>query len=105
MAFYSNHTKNKALQNYKDIKNTSFDFERIALFFANKEHQGNRQILSDLTLRDLDFEELFMLLDRTCSSPGQQFLYATLREIPENVAEISRFEPTIEFLQRNQQVQ
>ncbi len=41
-------------------------------------------MLSDKTCNDMDFEELFMFIDRTRSKEGQQYLYKKLRVIPLN---------------------
>ena len=59
------------LRNYKKLKGSTFDFERIALFFINTDKPDAHQIIPYRTLLDLDFEELFMFMDRTCSKPGE----------------------------------
>ncbi|WP_320018721.1 hypothetical protein [Labilibaculum manganireducens] len=64
------------------LKDESYNFELIEKYFRNKEHTETLQVLSDKTCKDLDFEELFMFLDRTHSKPGQQYLYNKLRAIP-----------------------
>jgi hypothetical protein len=75
-------TKERLLKSFGKIKNEIFYFESIEKYFRNKEHNDTFQILSDKTCNDLDFNELFMFLDRTSSKVGQQFLYNTLRTIP-----------------------
>lgn len=89
------------LRNYNRMKNTSFDFERIAQFFVHADNLDAYQVLPYRTLQDLDFEELFMYLDRTCSKIGQQYLYLTLRTIPRNKDRTSHFEKIIKFLREN----
>jgi hypothetical protein len=69
-------------QAFGEIKKDSFYFDAIEKYFRNKDHSGAFQILSDKTCNDLDFNELFMFVDRTTSKVGQQFLYNTLRTIP-----------------------
>ncbi|BAX81984.1 MutS-related protein [Labilibaculum antarcticum] len=64
------------------LKDESFSFELIEKYFRNKDHSESLQMLSDKTCNDLDFDELFMFLDRTNSKIGQQYLYNKLREIP-----------------------
>lgn len=64
------------------LKSDSFYFESIEKYFRNKKHDGDFQVLSEKTCKDLDFNELFMFADRTTSYVGQQFLYDTLRTIP-----------------------
>lgn len=64
------------------LKDESYNFELIEKYFRNKDHSASFQELSDKTCKDLDFDELFMFLDRTNSKPGQQYLYNKLRVIP-----------------------
>ncbi|WP_130734661.1 DNA mismatch repair protein MutS [Flavobacterium sp. J27] len=68
-------------ESFGKIKEDSFDFENIKSYFRKKENTKAYQILSDKTCNDLDFDELFMLLDRTNSKVGQQYLYNHLRTI------------------------
>ncbi|WP_321368089.1 hypothetical protein [uncultured Draconibacterium sp.] len=67
------------------VKADSFHFDLIDRYFRAKDNSNTFQTLSDKTCNDLDFEELFMFLDRTHSKVGQQFLYQTLRTIPKSV--------------------
>lgn len=66
------------------MKNDDLNFELIKKYFRNKDPSESFQVLSDITCNDLDFEELFMFLDRTNSKVGQQYLYNQLRNIPSN---------------------
>ena len=75
-------SKERLIESFGKVKNDSFYFESIEKYFRNKDHTGAFQILSDKTCNDLDFNELFMFVDRTTSKVGQQFLYNTLRTIP-----------------------
>ena len=80
------------------LKEEPFDFERISLFFQNDDHKNARQVIDERVLNDLDFEELFMSLDRTVSVVGQQYLYATLRVLPESGEKALSFEPYIAII-------
>ena len=66
------------------LKDDNFNFELIEKYFKNKDNSDSFQVLSDKTCNDLDFEELFMFIDRTNSKVGQQYLYNRLRTIPIN---------------------
>lgn len=81
---HNNRKKNhkKLLEAFGKLKNDSFDFGQIERYFKKKDNSNALQILSDKTLKDLDFEELFMFVDRTHSKVGQQYLYNKLRNIP-----------------------
>lgn len=63
------------------FKDEYFDFKLISTYFRNKDNAHAFQILSNKTCADLDFEDLFMFLDRTNSNIGQQYLYNKLRAI------------------------
>lgn len=76
--------KQRLIRSFGEIKDDPFYFDTIEKYFRNKDHTGAFQILSDKTCNDLDFNELFMFVDRTTSKIGQQFLYNTLRTIPSN---------------------
>lgn len=74
--------KEKLLESFGKIKDDSFDFEQIESYFRKRDNSIAFQTLSDKTCNDLDFQELFMFIDRTNSKVGQQFLYNKLRNIP-----------------------
>lgn len=74
--------KERLLGSFGEIKTESSNFESVERYFQNKDHSDVFQVLSDKTCNDLDFNELFMFIDRTTSKVGQQFLYNTLRTIP-----------------------
>ena len=73
--------KQKYLRTFGNVKEDPFDFEQIENYFRKKDHSAAFQVLSDKSCKDLDFNELFMFLDRTNSKVGQQFLYNKLRTI------------------------
>ena len=80
------------------LKDDDFNFDLIEKYFRNKNNTASFQILSDRTCNDLDFQELFMFLDRTNSKVGQQYLYNTLRNIPTNSEKLDLREKIIETL-------
>ncbi|MFT5749917.1 MAG: hypothetical protein ACI93S_001190, partial [Ancylomarina sp.] len=76
------------LNSFGKIKEDAFNFDLVEKYFRNKKHENSFQVLSDKTCQDLDFDELFMFLDRTQSKVGQQYLYNKLRNIPPNQDEL-----------------
>ncbi|MDC0304028.1 DNA mismatch repair protein MutS [Flavobacteriales bacterium] len=102
------HRKRKAqsrlLAQFGKQKDDSFRFEWIEKYFRRKDNSQSFQVLSDKTCNDLDFEELFMFLDRTNSSVGQQFLYNKLRIIPSNSSGLGRDEELIALFSTDQQL-
>ena len=91
----------EVLHTYKNVKTDTFDFERIALLFSSADDTDAHQVIPYNTLLDLDFEEIFMYLDRTCSKIGQQHLYSVLRTIPKNQDQILKFEKIINNFNAN----
>ena len=81
-------------------KDESFNFESIQEFFRKKDKSAAYQVLSDKTCNDLDFEELFMFLDRTNSKIGQQFLYYKLRTIGRDPDNLKLQEELVEVLNK-----
>lgn len=87
------------LERQQNVKDENFDFESIALYCSHENHQDAHQIIDDRTLHDLDFEELFIALDRTASCIGQQYLYARLRVLsakPNSSQELERYITTLD---------
>jgi len=78
-------TIEKLQKSFGELKDDTFDFDLIEMYFRSKDNSDAFQVLSDRTCNDLDFQELFMFIDRTNSKIGQQFLYDKLRTIPPNI--------------------
>ena len=74
----------KIKESWGEIKQGYFDFQLIGNYFKNKDNSASFQVISDRTINDIDFEELFMFLDRTSSKIGQQYLYDRLLTIDLN---------------------
>ena len=85
-------------KSFGEIKDDIFDFKMIGKYFKNKDNSKAFQILSDKTCNDLDFNELFLFLDRTHSKIGQQYLYNRLRTISPNKEQTQIEERIIEKL-------
>lgn len=93
--------RQEILERQKNVKKEHFDFERISLFFLHESHSNAHQIIDDRTLNDLDFEELFISIDRTSSSIGQQLLYSKLRIIPNDLSQSRIYDKYIDHLNAN----
>jgi DNA mismatch repair ATPase MutS len=93
--------KEKLSESFGKIKDDSFAFELIERYFKKKDKTEAFQVLSDKTCNDLDFNELFMFVDRTTSRVGQQCLYSTLRTFPSNDDKIESREKVIDIMGRD----
>ena len=101
---YLKRNKEKLITSFGTPKDDWFDFEQIERYFRKKDNSHSFQVLSYKTCNDLDFQELFMFVDRTHSKVGQQYLYNKLRTIPASTDAtgkheklITRFTENIEF--------
>jgi len=88
--------KERLIESFGNLKNDPFYFDSIEKYFRNKDQTDVFQVLSDKTCNDLDFNELFMFVDRTISKVGQQFLFNTLRTIPSNADNLAEQEKLIQ---------
>lgn len=75
-----------------EIKSETFNLTDISAYFRYRKEVEGDNLLSDQTYSDLGVEELFTFADRTVSRVGQQYLYQTLRSVPQAAGEISRHE-------------
>lgn len=88
-------------ESFGKVKDEVFDFEQIEAYFKNLNKDHFFHVINDRTCNDLDFEEFFMLADRTTSKIGQQYLYATLRTIKHSQPNFEQQEKTIRFFKNN----
>ncbi len=96
--------ENQLLDSFGKIKDEAFNFEEIKRYSDNKNNLDAFQILSEKTCNDLDFQELFMFIDRTCSKPGQQYLFNKLRTIPNKIGHPGLKEKIINQLLNSREV-
>lgn len=68
----------KIKESWGKLKSDDFNFELIQQYFLKSDKSHAFQVISERTMNDIDFQELFMFIDRTHSSVGQQFLFNQL---------------------------
>lgn len=93
--------KEKLLSEFGDLKTDAFDFKNIESYFLKKNNSTNFQPLSDKICADLDFQKLFMYIDRTHSKVGQQYLYNKIRNIPIDSVENMKNEKLLDEFTHN----
>ena len=75
------------------------EFRKIMFYFEN--NKKNNFYVDDITWNDLDMDSIFMLLNNTYSSVGEEYLYKTLR-IPEfDEQELLRREKLINYFKEH----
>ena len=60
--------------------------------------------VDDITWNDVDMDTIFMLINNTNSSMGEDYLYAMLRKLQVEEKELSKREKLIAFFQKNKEV-
>jgi len=91
----------RLIKSFGKFKEGTFNFDSIERYFRNKDNSEAHQVLSDKTCNDLDFDELFMFLDRTNSKVGQQYFYNNFRTIKVNEKQTKLNEELIYELSKN----
>ena len=101
--FRSKKKKQRAelLANYHNVKRGSFNFGSIERYFVRSDNKGIYQVISDKTYQDLDLNEVFMFIDRTVSTVGQQYYYHIFRTLPQDKKRCDRFERLIQLFKGN----
>lgn len=59
--------------------------------------------IDDITWNDLELDELFMVMNRTVSAMGEEYLYAMLRQPQFDSAEMEERERLISFFEKNEE--
>ncbi|MCF1422243.1 MutS-related protein [Mangrovimonas futianensis] len=96
---------NKRLKDsFGKLKDDSFDFDSIQKYFRRNDNSKAYQVLSDKTCSDLDFDDLFIFLDRTNSKVGQQYFYNNLRTIKVNKRQTKLNEEIITEFSENREL-
>lgn len=83
------------------IPETSYTYEKLQsikeYYLAN---QGEFDV-DDITWNDVDMDTIFMLINNTKSSMGEDYLYSMLRKLSRDKKELSKREKVISFFQKN----
>jgi hypothetical protein len=82
-------------------KNLELNFERVGKYYLQSDREGVFQEIPIKVWNDLDMDEVFLKLDNTQTKYGQQYLYKSLRVIPEGAVLNDDLETTIQTLQQN----
>lgn len=57
--------------------------------------------VDDITWNDLDMEELFMIMNNTCCSMGEEYLYSVLRKLQYDDSKLLKRNELIEYFEKN----
>lgn len=96
--------KNQLKQQWSKPIERKRDFELISRFHINKVKGNSYQTISAQVRNDLNFEEVFKVVDRTSSRIGQQFLYHKLNRIENDDQKLKQFDKLVSFFQDNEDI-
>ena len=77
------------------------DLKNISHYFLRK--KGDDFWIDDITWNDLDMDRIYMLINQTVSSPGEDVLYDMLRRPVFRQEDIDRREKLIRFFAENKE--
>lgn len=94
--------KEEKLRNqWGEAKTELFDFEKITLY-SDLNKEINFHQLSAQTKTDIDFNDIFCLVDRTTSRIGQQFLLAVLSNPTNDTIALKKLNEQANFFKENE---
>ena len=83
-----------------DREYTWDQLEQIAGYY--KEQKADRFVIDDVTWNDLDLDRVFLLINQTVSSPGEDYLYYMLRTPEFSKEKLQERERLFQFFQKNE---
>jgi hypothetical protein len=89
-------TRNAARSEWGARRSIPRNMDAIAIYHGLRQAVETHPAVDERTWTDLDMDEVFALLDRTSSAPGQQILYDRLRSMDGSERELHRLEQSIE---------
>lgn len=92
----------KLKRNWGDVPNEEYSHEKYeSIQFYYRKHADPEMDVDDITWNDLSMDQIYMLMNNTCSAIGEEYLYALLRhpEIDEDV--LKERNRLIEFFEKN----
>lgn len=78
---------------------TSEQLKSIATYYESLRDENLD--VDDITWNDLDMEELFMIMNNTCCSMGEEYLYSVLRKLQYDDSKLIKRNELIEFFEKN----
>ncbi len=86
---------------FPDTELTPERLEAIRTYY-NTTRSGSQDV-DDITWNDISMDEIFQMMNNTCSSIGEEYLYATLRKLEYKNHPLEEKEKLISFYQNNEE--
>lgn len=89
--------------NWGKIPRTEYTDERFDAIKKYYESVKKEQTdIDDITWNDIDMDTIYMMLNQTCCSMGEEYLYALLRQVNTSKEELEERERVISFFQKEE---
>lgn len=89
--------KQKLEKEYGNRVVEEYDANRLAVVSKYFDKHSEENQIDDITWNDLDFDEVFMLLNKTLSSVGEEYLYYRLRTPQTDVEKLKHFDEICDY--------
>lgn len=96
--------REKIRNNWGSVPEREYEYEefrKITYYF--EQNKKDKFFIDDITWNDLDMDSIFMLINNTYSSVGEEYLYKTLRIPVFNQEELLKRENLISYFQKNEE--
>lgn len=97
--------REKIRNNWGNIPTREYEYEefrKIMFYFENLKKK--QFFIDDITWNDLDMDSIFMLLNNTYSSVGEEYLYKTLRMPEFDKSELLKREKLITYFKEHEEI-
>lgn len=96
--------KNRIINNWgkvPDEEYTSEKFQSLGMYYRHFPQSTTH--IDDITWNDIDMDEIFMLLNNTCSAIGEEYLYSLLRRLVYDPSVLEERERLIQYFLENKE--
>lgn len=95
--------KTKLEKEYGDRTIEEYDVQRLSVIARYYEKHPKEHQIDDITWNDLSFDEIFMLINKTLSSVGEEYLYYKLRTPQAGTKDLQHFDEICEYFNQNKE--
>ncbi len=99
---FRNRLKERLMKEWGQVPTEEYTAEKFqSIQYYYKTQKNDNLDVDDITWNDIDMNQIYMLMNNTCSSMGEEYLYSVLRKLhydPDTLLERNRL---IEFFEKN----
>lgn len=96
--------KVKVRENFGNVPKREYEFSEYEKISHYHKANVKEADIDDITWNDLDMDKIFMLINNTYSSAGEEYLYHILRSIEKDTAKLENREKYIRYFSENENI-